>query len=398
MIRFREYITESAKDEIFKMFNPVKKIYDLMDSDGEDRTWYMATRLMRGAVEPWVGDMVNIKTNSRGDVLRRTIPRKLANQNGIYFTDDIDEKMALQIISFFRKFPAKYENWRFSPYQSLTLLEQYYYDLKHARANGRIIQWFFKLCKANIVAGMIGYDNYENKEIINYIRKVYLSIKLDSVNEDTYNKILTYGHIDGSMTEIKNIIGHYTSLNIPEINNYDPKNKSYSVVVGEFSDFEDDWKNNQPAKEIEDISGVTELYNFGDGTSWFNLNKEYCELEGDAMKHCGNKAAWREGDRVLSLRTVTKDNKHYPLLTFVINSNGVLGEAKAKANSKPPEKYHKKIIKLLTLKHPNGSWLITGVDGGQFLRDNDFKLDDLSNDDTLQLKSIRPDLYKNEII
>ena len=108
---------------------------------------------------------------------------------------------------------------------------------------------------------------------------------------------------------------------------------------------EQEWIDSPEANKITDTSGITEIYKFGDGVAWFNLNKEYCEIEGKSMRHCGNKAAFKDGDRVLSLRKVNKDKSHHPMLTFVVHADGSLGEAKAKANTKPPVNLHKYIIK-----------------------------------------------------
>ena len=55
-------------------------------------------------------------------------------------------------------------------------------------------------------------------------------------------------------------------------------------------------------------------------------------------------------DTVLSLRQkVTHDGEKYhrPVLTFILDDRGFLGEMKGRNNNKPSEKYHSYIVELL---------------------------------------------------
>lgn len=394
MIGFKEYITESADEEILKMFDPIKKLLDLVVDDTDSHQ--TANKLYAGAVEPWAGGYINIKTKNRDDVLRRQIPKPVADKYGIVETNYIDLDMAKNIIKLFKAFPIRYERWNFAGYWDL--IEPYgsYTRFKKLdnRPNKNLIIWLLKHMKLDIVMSILDtdFDDYDElaDKAYNYAKKIYLSINLDEVSMDKLEHNNRPRRINTH--SVRQDFFHYMSLNIPAINSYDPKNNSINYVFSHFSEIENEWKARESATEISDLDGITELFKFGDGTAWFNLNKEYCSIEGNAMRHCGNSAAWEEGDRVLSLRKVNKNETHYPLLTFVVHKDGSLGEAKAKANTRPPQIYHKHIIKLLTFRNPSGDWFIKKIVGGKYLTGNDFKVDDLSKANRVELQSIRPDL------
>jgi len=113
--------------------------------------------------------------------------------------------------------------------------------------------------------------------------------------------------------------------------------------------------------------------------AWFDLNKEYCETEGNAMGHCGNSASATDDDTVLSLRERITDKKNtfVPHATFILNvRTQMLGEMKGYANKKPSEKYHDAILALLMYSP------IKGIVGGGYLMEENFNLpDDVDEDD-----------------
>lgn len=388
---FLEYITESKESEILKMFDPIKKFSDIAGiTDDEKRI--ARGRLLRGAVEPWAGGYINIKTDSRLDVLVRQIPKRLADKYNITETNNIDDDMVDNIFRLFSDYPSKYERYIYSPYRILVSSFDFYKELNRLTQNRNFIVWAMKQKKLDLISHYISKDNYYNlnPEAESLLKKIYFSIKLDDVSDVAYQQLLKHGH---PYIFREHSIFHYLSLNLLEIESYNPYNKSYTVVTTELLRIEREWQDRPDPVDIGDLEGISEIYKFKDGTAWFNLNKEFCEIEGNAMRHCGNRAAYKEGDRVLSLRKVSKDGKHHPLLTFIRHADGSLGEAKAKANSKPPQSLHKYIIKLLTLTTPDGDWFIKRLIGGNFLKDNDFRVDDLQNDDRLELMGVRPDLF-----
>lgn len=192
---------------------------------------------------------------------------------------------------------------------------------------------------------------------------------------------------------------HYLSLPIPEIQNYKYNNKEpYLYVIEKFSDAEEKWrKDRQEWIDItEDLlnDSIDPIIKMDDGWMWLNLKRPYCEDEGDAMGHCGNSAAYRPDDTVLSLRKVKKEGDIYmsrPVATFIYN-DGILGEMKGRANTKPHEKYHDMIMKLLMHKTEDGNYLVTGIRGGGHAPEENFDISDLSDQNKKILLTLRPEL------
>jgi hypothetical protein len=120
--------------------------------------------------------------------------------------------------------------------------------------------------------------------------------------------------------------------------------------------------------------------------AWVLIDKDYCDLEGKAMGHCGNNQGGNSGERILSFRTMVNEKRHKPHLTFIIDQDGVLGEMKGRANEKPAEKYHKVIIDLLS------SDMVTGLRGGGHDPANNFSMDDLDETQQEAIYSKKPAL------
>jgi len=145
-----------------------------------------------------------------------------------------------------------------------------------------------------------------------------------------------------------------------------------------------------PERFVQMQEGDETFIKFPDGWEWHLLSRGSCEKEGKAMRHCGNAAAVKPGDRILSLREpVTMKGKKYwkPHATFIIN-DGVVGEMKGFANEKPGENLHPYIIKLLENKK------IKKVKGGGYLVKNNFKFSDLSEKELKALEKKRPGLIE----
>jgi hypothetical protein len=119
--------------------------------------------------------------------------------------------------------------------------------------------------------------------------------------------------------------------------------------------------------------------------AWVLIDKDYCDLEGKAMGHCGNNQGRSDRDgRILSFRTIINDKRQKPHLTFIISADGKLGEMKGRANEKPAEKYHKVIVDLLL------SDMVTRITGGGHDPANNFSVNDLSDEMQETLFSKKP--------
>jgi hypothetical protein len=119
------------------------------------------------------------------------------------------------------------------------------------------------------------------------------------------------------------------------------------------------------------------------GYYWVSLDKDYCNMEGDAMGHCGN-VGRKQGDNIYSMR----DAKGIPHLTFIVN-NQILGESKGYGNEKPEPKYHKHIVAFL-LGQDQGKNIVEFIQGGGYAPENNFHFNDLSIELQQEVLSKKP--------
>ena len=182
--------------------------------------------------------------------------------------------------------------------------------------------------------------------------------------------------------------------NIPAIMDYSFQNQSPKQVEETFV--------NILREEVPALKGAVQyevnsdnkiVMDFNDGWYWVQLNRAQCREEGAAMGHCGNDANPKPGSTILSLRKLikrTNNEKNWvwePHLTFILLKDGMLSEMKGRNNEKPNEKYHKYIIPLL-----KETKLIRGIEGGGYLVQNNFSIDDLTKEEREELIKINPRL------
>jgi hypothetical protein len=205
---------------------------------------------------------------------------------------------------------------------------------------------------------------------------------------------------------ISTSIQHWLSLPIPKLQTYLKNvspNEQWYVVARTVDEMENEWK--QSAGQWIDVTddmkkgNIKEFINFGN-MGWFTLMRPYCEQEGKAMGHCGNKGAFAHTDTVLSLREMKKQKDGIllakPNLTFILKSGEFLGEMKGRGNQKPQEKYHPYILSLLTHKE-NGKYLIKDIEGGGYLPEKNFDIEDFSYENLVKLTDERPDLMAKRL-
>lgn len=203
-----------------------------------------------------------------------------------------------------------------------------------------------------------------------------------------------------NINTVESNMRHFLSLPIEKIQNYQFEWQTPSIIFQHFTKLEREWRKKQKEdSQWIDITdelgdGIEIVHKFDDGFYWLDLKKEYCDLEGKAMGHCGNSADHQDGDTVLSLRKLKKVKGQIlsrPSLTFILRDGGLLGEMKGRENNKPHEKYHPHILTLLKIKK-NGQFLVQGIVGGGYLSESNFSLNDLSTEDLQRLYKIRPEL------
>jgi hypothetical protein len=237
-------------------------------------------------------------------------------------------------------------------------------DLKR---EDRII-WFVRLYKIYYLKqelpGKLLYRNPEamkiiNKDLVNTSKKANFDINNDTI----VRPVLMLSNLR-----------HFLSLPIPEIQNFIFTNQKYEEILQIFRDFEYTWRTETKGL-VAPKDGDKIVVKFNDNTAWWLLARGACKEEAEAMGHCGNVPSQKSGERILSFRSLKQENMWKPHLTFILDKDGKIGEAKGRGNEKPTEKYHPYIAKLLMK-----SDLIKGIKGGGYRPENNFKLSDLSDE------------------
>lgn len=232
-----------------------------------------------------------------------------------------------------------------------------------------LIRWFrLELAKELIVA-------IPDEDKVRDIQKKVVRDLGQTITWPVATKENEYYEIRGLLRDLS----HFLSLPIDGITNYRFDRQLPSTILVDFEKMENAWKEERKA-QVED-SGK-KIIDLGDGWAWYDLEKPYCDAEGDAMGHCGNAADWKHDDTVLSLRKKTASGLS-PHLTFIRHGDGFLGEMKGRGNDKPSAKYHKAILALLKSPYVNG------IAGGGYKPENNFALDDLPYGEIENLKKAK---------
>lgn len=179
----------------------------------------------------------------------------------------------------------------------------------------------------------------------------------------------------------------YMLQNSPQLIKSKFNNSTYTIQVA----------NEEQKKWHEDIANskrplgsqgrVVETPDMPAGYKWVSLDRASCDVEANAMGHCGN-STYSEGDNIYSLR----DSKNKVYLTFVVN-NGVLGESKGYGNEKPSKKYHPQIVSLL-LGQDQGKPIVNYIKGGGHEPENNFQLTDLDKNNLEKVLKAKPYLNR----
>lgn len=274
-----------------------------------------------------------------------------------------------------------------------------------------IIQWYCRLLSLDILInidqtkGSFGrmdktkgsfkepqepIENYSNK-IDNILKIFKYSSRGDFKND------LRGGDIKHNLLSHLN---HFLSLGISKIDNYRFSNQKMSDVISQFREWEYEWQKEAKTSfdDTEEHPTQTVLKKYPNGFEWVSLNKTYCEKEGSAMGHCGNRPSAREGDNVISLRKVEMRGKQRfvrPSLTFIYNNiDRQFGEMKGRANEKPNQKYHEYIVDLLLMKDKTGNFLFKKLNPDYgYMAENNFRISDLNKIHLQIIKDQRPDLF-----
>jgi hypothetical protein len=242
----------------------------------------------------------------------------------------------------------------------------------------------------------------KNDRIVWFLRwvRVELAGKLRHTDSDAeitkVNRRLGTNYARYDLVPVNNLmtnLAHYLSLPIPKIQGVVWGKQSPQGLLQEFKEFEDFWKETSNQRNLiayQEGDEPTKILEFPDGYVWFDLKQPYCDAEAKAMGHCGNRAAYKRDDTILSLRRLARNvdgqTYWYPVCTFILDGDGELGEMKGRGNDKPLAKYHPYIVALLKLP------IIKGIKGGGHAPQNNFNMNDLDEDVKEELIAEKPDL------
>lgn len=236
----------------------------------------------------------------------------------------------------------------------------------------------------------------KNDRIVWYLRWAYMEMlaEVDPAQaQAARNRYVQRFHVEAPsvphMRYYKQKLEHFMSLQSPEVQSIVFGAESPDDMLEKLTSAEEVWQARIGDQErlLQPHDDDEKLIEFPDGFAWWHLPRGSCDEEGSAMGHCGNSAAVKNGETILSLRRkVIMDDQSvmwYPVATFIRDSYGWLGEMKGRANKKPIERYHPYIVALLN--HD----IIEGIKGGGYAADQNFSLRDLDD-------KVRNEILKNK--
>lgn len=182
---------------------------------------------------------------------------------------------------------------------------------------------------------------------------------------------------------------HFLSLPIHAIQTTVFARQTPGEIADAFEAAETKWKEEAEDAFNEVDPKVKAIITFPDGFAWYNLDKAYCSKEADSMGHCGNEPRKNSDDTILSLRkTIQRGDKALvkPYATFILDSDGLLGEMKGRFNEKPGPELHPYIVALLKDN------IVKGIKGGGYMPQNNFSMRDLGNEEREALLDDKPEL------
>ena len=264
--------------------------------------------------------------------------------------------------------------------------------IKHARKqlkkNDRVV-WYYRMIR---LSALVHLDD----QLHGMIDKTYFDkIFSEYQRQSGRNPIEDIEYIDKGLGPISDrflsALEHFFSLPIPAIQDRVFKFDDPREVIYDFEKAEEAWQ--EEVRSALSTDGSEPIIEFSDGWAWFDLKKAACSKEASAMGHCGNSPRSGTTDTILSLRKPITHNGlklWKPYLTFILHSDGMLGEMKGRFNKKPEAELHPKIVALLY--NP----IIEGIRGGGYLPQNNFKIADLDPAVAEELLEVKPELASLE--
>lgn len=260
-----------------------------------------------------------------------------------------------------------------------TEVERKIKEIRRAMVRKDRIVWMLRWYRVDLVLSMIAYNSMTPDELTH----------LRTLSNDAIKATGARSHIIGPLEQARYAMSslgkfsHWSGVQCAELKELRFSYQMPSDLIPRMGEIEKTWIQTRDGL-VELAPNDKKLIDFGNGWAWFVLDRGACDVEGNAMGHCGNVPSERKGDRLLSLRKhITKD-VWSPHLTFILHHNGYLGEMKGRGNLKPTKQYHEMIATLL--EHPK----IKGIIGGGYDPQNNFAIDHLPADKQEHLKKTKP--------
>lgn len=183
--------------------------------------------------------------------------------------------------------------------------------------------WFMRLYKvglaANIASQTPGAEELADKVASDYARRAGISeLEAKAQGWHVYND-------DSLLDDLESLL----RLPIPAVRSFRFGSRGPDEVLEDLQAIEKRWR--AQAKDAFEDADAVEILRFDNGLAWYDLKRESCAKEAEAMGHHGNGGREGSGDTILSLRETFDDGKtcqHKPLLSFVLDKDGFLGETK----------------------------------------------------------------------
>lgn len=182
---------------------------------------------------------------------------------------------------------------------------------------------------------------------------------------------------------------HFMGYNAPSIQTYQFGKKTYDEIVNDLNALQQAYEQASNLKDpsVTPQEGDYELVKFNDGSSWWFVDRGYCEAEGKSGAHCGNiTGKYKTDQRILSYRINNRVK-----MTFILEPDGKLGEMKGWGNQKPSAKFYPHIVSLLL------DPMIKGIQGGGYLPDQNFSVFDLDDKNLQVINQQKPSLIDDQI-
>lgn len=160
------------------------------------------------------------------------------------------------------------------------------------------------------------------------------------------------GYVLEHLDDLRGVFEYFLGMPIPAIQEMRFTTQGLEIF-NEMKKIADEFAENRDglmlSDEEEGRHAVETFVELDNGWKWVLKHTDVCQLEGNAMDHCGNAGRHGRDDKILSLREPTGDpNKWRPHLTAVLTKdNAVIGMV-GRSNSQPSPKYSKHVEALFS--------------------------------------------------